>query len=233
MALTPQSNEAFLREVDDELRRDQMLSFWQRYGKLLIGAIILGLAAFGGFLFWQHRQAVAAGEQGEKLQAAFDQLAAGNDAQAAPALDALSKEKADGYRALALFAQGDEMLKKGDLRGAAAKFAAVAADAGMAKPFRDLAVIRQTAVEFDSLKPDVVIERLRPLTIPGSAWYGSAGELTAIARMKQGQNALAKQMFSQISKDPSVPEPIRQRAVQMAGVVGTAATPQNEGSPTK
>jgi hypothetical protein len=233
LALTPQSNEAFLREVDDELRRDQMLSFWQRYGKLLIGAIVLGLAAFAGFLYWQHRNVVAAGEQGERLQAAYDQLAAGSDAQAAPTLDALSKSKADGYRALALFAQGDEILAKGDTRGAAAKFAAVAADQSLAKPFRDLALIRQTSVEFDSLKPDVVIERLRPLTIPGSAWYGSAGELTAIARMKQGQTALAKQMFSQLGKDASVPEPIRQRAVQMAGLVGTGSTPQNEGSPTK
>lgn len=50
MALTPNTNEAFLREVDDELRRDQLLTFWERYGRALIGAIVVALALFGGYL---------------------------------------------------------------------------------------------------------------------------------------------------------------------------------------
>ena len=31
MAVTPHTDEAFLREVDEELRRDQLTSFWTRY----------------------------------------------------------------------------------------------------------------------------------------------------------------------------------------------------------
>ncbi|MCB8835158.1 hypothetical protein LJD42_26780, partial [Escherichia coli] len=75
MALTPNTNEAFLREVDDELRRDQLLTFWERYGRALIGAIVVALALFGGYLYWQHRKTVAAGVEGEKLQTAYDSLA--------------------------------------------------------------------------------------------------------------------------------------------------------------
>ena len=44
-----------------------------------------------------------------------------------------------GYRPLAKFTQADVLLQKNDLKGAAAKFAEIAADTGAAQPFRDLA----------------------------------------------------------------------------------------------
>src|SRR3546814_1541115 len=53
------------------------------------------------------------------------------------------------------------------LKGAAAKFASIAQDQSLAESFRDLALIRQTAAEYDSLKPDVVISRLRGLAVKG------------------------------------------------------------------
>lgn len=57
-----------MSEVDDELRRERLTSFWTRWG-LVIGAVLLiGLAAFGGYLYWQHRQHEQAGADGEQLQ---------------------------------------------------------------------------------------------------------------------------------------------------------------------
>ncbi len=225
MALTPQNNEAFLREVDEELRRDQALHVWRRYGKLLIGAIVLGLAAFAAFLFWQHRQNEAAGREGEQLQKAYDDLGAGDVKGASGQLATLAQSKRDGYRALAQFTQADILLQKNDLKAAAAKFAAVADDGSLAQPFRDLALIRQTTAEFDALKPDVVVERMRPLAVSGNPWLGSAGELMAAAYIRQGRRDLAGQTFARIAEDDGVPASLRQRAVQMAGAMGAGTTP--------
>mgnify|MGYP004536671173 CR=1 FL=1 len=226
MALNPHSDQAFLREVDEELRRDQLATVWERYGKLLIAAIVAGLVIFGGYLFWQHRRTVAAGEEGEKLQAAFQQIGSGQAAAAEKPLAELAGSSHDGIQALALFTQADVLLQRGDAKGAAAKFAAVAADTGMARPFRDLAVVRQTATEYDTLKPQVVIDRLRPLAVPGNAYFGSAGEMLAIAYLRAGQQPLAARLFAQIGANADVPETIRQRAVQMAGSMGVPAVPQ-------
>lgn len=220
MALTPNTNEAFLREVDDELRRDQLLTFWERYGRALIAAVVVGLALFAGFLYWQHRKTVAAGVAGEQLQIAYDSLAAQQPAKAAPVLADLAKSNRPGYSALARFTEADILLQKNDLKGAAAKFAAIAADTRVAQPFRDLALVRQTSAEFDTLKPQVVIERLRPIAVPTNAYFGSAGELLAIAYLDSGRRDLAGQLFSQLGSTESVPESIRQRAVQMAGTMG-------------
>jgi hypothetical protein len=223
VALTPQNNEAFLREVDDELRRDQAIHVWKRYGRAIIAAVVLALAALAAFLFWQHRQSVAAEREGEQLQQAFDSLAAQDTKAAAAPLAALSDSSRDGYRAAARFTQADVLLQKDDLRGAAAAFAKIAADTSLAQPYRDLAVIRQTSAEFDQLQPQVIVERMRPLAVTGGAWLGSAGELMAAAYLREGRRDLAGQTFARIAADSGVPSSLRQRAVQMAGVLETRA----------
>lgn len=233
MALTPQNNEAFLREVDEELRRDQALDFWRNYGRWVIVAIVVALIAFAGFLFWQHQRTKAAERDGEQLQQAYDSLGSGNATAAAKPLGALSTSSGDGYRALAAFTQADILLQKNDLKGAAAKFASIAGDAAIAQPFRDLALIRQTTAEFDTLKPDVVVNRLRVLAVAGNPWFGSAGELVAAAYLRLGRRDLAGQMFGRLAKNEDVPQSIRQRAVQMAGVLGVDAVAANEDTKTQ
>lgn len=228
MAVTPTNNDAFIREVDEELRRDQMAQFGKRWGIAAIVAVVVLLAAFGGYLYWQHHQQVVAGEEGETLQQAYDALAAEEPAKAAKPLATLAASSREGYRALALITQADVLLQKNDLKGAAKKFADVANDASLPQPFRDQALVRQTAAEFDTMTPQAVVERLRPLAVPGNPWFGSAGEMTAISYMRMNRADLAGTMFQKIGGDEGVPESIRQRAVQMAGAVGVDAVPQNE-----
>ena len=228
MAVPPKTDEAFLREVDEELRRDQLTDFWTRYGRWLIGGIVAALAVFAGVLYWQHHRAEAAGVQGEQLQAAFDQVGDGKVDAAAKPLQELATSGGDGYRASAKFTQADLLLRKNDLKGAAATFAGIAADTSLAQPFRDLALIRQTSAEFDTVKPDVVINRLRPLAIKGNPWFGSAGELVAAAYLRMNRADLAGPIFAGIAREETVPGTIRQRAVQMAGVLGIDAVDQPE-----
>ncbi len=72
MALTPTdkrsaSDEAFLREVDDAVRAGDLENFWKRYGRWLAIALFVGLAAFGGWIYWQNQQTAAAEKQGEQF----------------------------------------------------------------------------------------------------------------------------------------------------------------------
>ena len=91
MAIKPVSNETFYREVDEELRRDQMAGFWKRYGRWMVVGVVLLLAAIAGFLYWQqHKQEKAAG-QGETLIAAFEEAQARKTKEATAKLDTLAR----------------------------------------------------------------------------------------------------------------------------------------------
>ncbi|URW76162.1 tetratricopeptide repeat protein [Sphingomonas donggukensis] len=227
MALTPQPNEAFLREVDEELRKDQAVALWKRWGKIAIAVVLAALAALAGWLWWQQHRVNVAGEQGERFNQAIDALGADQDAKAQPILADLAKSGTQGYAVMAAFTEADLLLKKDDLKGAAAKFAGIAGDTGVAQPLRDLALVRQTSAEYDTLQPQVVIDRLRPLAVKGQPWFGSAGEMTAVAHLRMGRRDLAGRMFGEIAADEQVPQSIRQRAVQMAGVLGVDAVDQS------
>lgn len=233
MALTPQNSDAFLREVDEELRREQLLNFWKRWGRLIAVAIGLFLLAFGAFLWWQNHKTVVAGRQGEKLTGALDQLGRDQTAQAVPTLQQLAKSDRPGYSAAAQMALGAIEAQKNDLKGAASTFAAMAHDESLGQPYRDLALIRQTALEFDSLPPDTIIARLKPLAVQGNPWFGSAAELTAAAEMKAGRSKEAGQLFAAIAADPGAPATLRSRAVQVAGLLGVEATLAPEQSLTR
>lgn len=223
MALPPQKEDAFFREVDEELRRDQLGNVWRRYGLILLGLVVLGLAAFGGYLWWQAERHKSIGLASEQLTAALDQLAEGKTAQAEAALATMSNDKHVGYRAIAKLALAARKLENGDNAGASAAYAEVAADTALAQPFRDLALIRGTSAVFDTLKPETVIERLKPLAVAGNPWFGSAAEMTAVAWLKLNKPEKAGVIFKAITQDPQVPDSIRARAVRVAGALGVDA----------
>ena len=227
MAIKPVENETFYREVDEELRRDQLKTTWQRYGVWIIAAAILFLAAVAGFLYWQHRQQEQAGKTGEALTAIFDDVTAGKSKGVEPRLDAIAKEGGPGYRAAALLTKADLAVGQGNIPAAIAAFRQVAEDEDLPAPYRELALIRQTAAEYDRLQPGVVIQRLQPLAVAGNPWFGSAGEMVALAYLKQQKNADAARIFAAIAKDESIPASIRSRSVQMAGALGVDAVQQS------
>lgn len=227
LAVTPQNNEAFLREVDEELRKDQALRFWTSYGRWVIGAVVAGLLAFGGYLFWQNQQQRQAAKDSEAYTAVTEKLGTGDTKSVGTPLADLAKTNG-GYAPLAIFLEADLLLAKNDLKGAAAKFAQVAGNTRIAKPLRDLALVRQTSAEYDTLKPEVVIARLKPLAVKGEPWFGSAGEMVAVAYLQQNKNDQAGALLGQIARDPDVPQSLKDRTAQLAGALGVDAVVQFE-----
>ena len=215
--------DVFMREVDDALREDQLKDALQRHGRLAIALLIGLLVALGGWLWWREHQQAVAGEAGEKLIVALDQVEAGRLTSGYADLEPLAKDGPEGARAAARLMQAGIALEQGNRAQAAKLFAEVAADGGTPRPYRDVATIREVATTFDTLPPATVIARLKPLAVPGNPWFGSAGELVGAAYLKQGRNDLAGALFAQIAKDETVPATLRARTRQLAGLLGVDA----------
>lgn len=210
----------FMREVDEALREDQLMIFLQKYGLVIVGVIVLGLAAFGGWLVYQNSLEEAAGVKSEEFISALDAEKRGNIDGAITALQSLKEAEQPGYRALARVGEAGLLAQQGKAAESQKSFAAIAADESLPKEFRDLALVRQTLAEFDTLPPAKVIERLKPLAVPGSPYFSSAGEMVAIAHLKMDKPDLAGPIFAELAKDKSAPPTMRDRAGQMAGLLG-------------
>jgi hypothetical protein len=150
----------------------------------------------------------------------MDKLRAGQAKEGRAKLAKLVTAEQPGYRAMALMVEANLLGEEGKTKDAIAIYAKVVKDSSLPQTFRDLALIRQTSAEFDTLAPQTVVDRLKPLATPGHAWFGSAGELTALAYMKMGKDNLAGPIFAKIAKQEGVPQSLRSRAQQMAGALG-------------
>lgn len=237
MALRPDEGETFLREVDEELRRDQMNRFVKRYGWAIVSLFVLIMGGLGGWIWWQNHRQEAVGQEGETLASALDSLEAGNRNAAAPKIAELENSAVPGYRAAALFARANSQTAAGNAPAAIATLSAIAANEEFDEVYRQAALVRQTQLQFDTLPPQQVVQRLRPLARPGSAWLGSAGEMLGVAYLKLHRPDLAGPVFGAIGRDTNVPDSLRQRAIQMAGSLGVnveePAAPGAAGAPAQ
>ena len=209
-----------MREVDEAVRQDEAAEFARRYGILIAVLVVLALAAFGGWLWWQGHREDKLERGSEQFIQALDQLDAGNTAAADAQLAPIAKRGTPAASAGAKMLQAGILEQKGDKAGAAKAFLAIADDKDAPEAYRNLAAIRGVSNSFDSMKPEDVIARLKPLAAPGNPWFGSAGELVAMAYLKQGKKDLAGPLFASIAKDKDVPQSLQTRARQMAGVLG-------------
>ena len=224
MALPTDSSDPFFREVEENYRREQLENFGKKYGIWIAAALILVLAAIGGWLYWQNRQQEQAALQSEELSRIYADIAAGQMETVPQRLEQLEDSDNEVVRASALLTQAAVALEANERDAAIASYRELAEDNGMAQVYRDVATLRLTTLEFDTLQPEQIIARLQPLAQPGQPWFGSAGELTAFAHMRQGQNEQAGRLFAAIAADRQVPESIRSRAVQIAGTLGADAS---------
>jgi hypothetical protein len=211
--------DVLLREVDEAVRKDEMSGAVRKYGVAAGLAAVVGLAAFGGYLFWQDHREGQRGEQSELLVTALDKLDAGQVRRADEELAPLA-EGEGGLATVARLTRAAIALQDGKPSEATALYDAVATDTSAPQPYRDLATVRSVAAQFDALPPQQVIDRLKPLAVPGAAWFGSAGELVAMAYIKQGKRDLAGPLLAEISKDETVPQSLRSRTRQLAGLLG-------------
>ncbi len=226
MALSPgQTPESFIREVDENLRRSQAENFAKRYGKLLIGLAVLFLAAVGGFLYWRAEQAKQAAANSEALFGVLRDVGSPAGASAPQRLERIAANANDSMAATARLTRAALLIENGDRNAALAQYREIAADKGVPQTYRDAATVRLTQMEFDALKPDEVVSRLQPLAVKDGAWYGSAGEMTAMAMLKAGRRAEAGRLLTAIAADKNVPPSIRGRAEQLGQSLLLPAAP--------
>ncbi len=190
------------REIDEELRRDNLLKLWQRYGKYVIGVAVLAIVIAGGLVAWRDHQASERRAQGERYSSALALARAGKDGEAAK-LFAVLAEEGGGYSLLAAFEKAELLAKSGDKKAAVAAYDELAGASGIDPEFRDLAVllsVMRGARRTSDAK--AAIERLQPLTASGNPWRASALDLTAAAKLKAGDRGGALAIYKAARRRP-------------------------------
>ncbi len=206
------------REIDEELRRDNLLKLWQRYGKYIIVVAVLAVLVAGGIVAWRDHQASERHAQAARYSSALTLIREGKDAEAARLFARLSQE-GGGYGVLAAFEEAELLAKTGDKKGAIAAYDRLAATSGIDPEFRDLAVLLSVMHAFPDADAKTLMERLQPLAQSGNPWRASALDLTAAAKLKSGDRDGAREIYQKLADDLTAPQALRARAAEMAAAL--------------
>lgn len=213
-------DDPFLREVDEEYRRDVFRKFLRDWGRWLLLAVGVGLVALAGVLFWREQTARSREAVTEKLVSAFRAIEAGNSAAADAPLAEVRAAGSPGQRALAAVAEAGLAALRSEPEKAIGLLQAVAADASVAQPLRDLATVKALRLQADSLPPEDILARARPWLEGDSPWFPAVAEIAAAAHLRGGREAEAAALFLRLARTAEAPETQRARAEQMAAMLG-------------
>ncbi len=206
------------REIEEELRRDNLLKLWRRYGKYVIAAVVLALVIAGLVVAWRDYRASQRHAEAARYSAALTLVREGKDAEAAKLFGELAHD-GGGYGMIAAFEQAQLLAKSGDRSGAVAAYDRLAAASDIAPEFREVAVLLSVMQSFSDADAKTVIERLRPLTASGNPWRANALDLTAAATLKAGDREGARKIYQQLADDLAAPQALRARAAEMAAAL--------------
>jgi len=213
------ADDNFIREVNEEFRKEKLHALWDRYGAAVIALVVLivvGTAAYVGYRYWDETRANRSGD-------AYSQaLALAGSGKSEEALAAFAQLEKDGYGAYPLLARMRAATVKadsGDVAAAVADFDAVAADGKIASVLRDMARLRAALLLVDHGSFADVSSRVEPLTGDTNPLRHSAREALGLAAWKDGKKADALKLFDQIVADEAAPRGVRERATMMAGLI--------------
>jgi len=222
-------NDTLLREVDEELRRERMEKFWNRYGTYVLAAAGLFVFLVGGFKYLEARDKAAAEAAGTQFESAVALAKSGKADDANAAFSALASSDNAGYAALAELKMAGALVKAGKPQDALTAFDKLAKKPGvdpLITGFAQLqgAALRAGEADFTELK-----NRLTPLMADGSAWK--------MAAIKAGKLIEARIALAPLLADPrlsrTASERIRTAMSAIAAMESSkpsAAAPESAGA---
>lgn len=220
------NDDSFFREVNEELRSDQLKNAWTRYGKIAIGvavAIVIGTAGWRGYEYWDNHNS---SQSGDRFIAALTLASEGKNDEALSALGAIEKDGTGAYPVLAKMRAASVQQAKGDAAAAVEIYRQVGNDNAAPQAVRDLAKMRAAFILVDTGTYDQVAAEAEILSAQGHVLSNSAREALGLSAYKAGNMPQAKQWFQQIANDAAAPRNVANRAqIMLDNIAATGKAP--------
>jgi hypothetical protein len=219
------SDRDFFREVDEAVRQDRYKALWDRYGVYAMAAaalLVIGVAGYKGWNYWQEREAATAGAQ---FTEALSLMEGSDSGKAKDILNTLVAKGPAGYKTLARFQLAASDAKAGKTDEAVAAYDALSTDSSVDQVLRGYATLQAAALRLDKAATAEMERRLKPLVDSDSAWKYSARALLGLSAYRQNNMREAEKQFSALLGDSGTPPNLRETADMMVAlIVGSPQT---------
>ncbi|MBL8686412.1 MAG: tetratricopeptide repeat protein [Alphaproteobacteria bacterium] len=208
-----------LREIEEDLRREQMNKIWKKYGQWLLWLIVLVIASTIGIVWWQHESQRQQEERAQLFYQIQQSITTNSAADIEPAV-AVLQEKEDGYAILSKMVLAQSFEKQEKFDSALDVYKNIINTSNLHDPYRQLAVVRFSllVLQLPNAEQSLITEAVTLLNSTNSVenvFYWTSRELEVFYALKQGQFVEAKQKIIAVVDSPNVPVGMRRRLTEL------------------
>ena len=198
-------------EVNEELRRQQLKSIWDRFGIYVIGFAVLIVLSVGGNEIMNYLNNRLSQRESIAFDNALTLIEEGNDSTGLDQLIKLTESKT-GYKGLAFFRLSSESLSNGNHQEAIDYLKKASLDKTLTNSLRVFAKIKAGLILVDNGNVSEVDVLLGEVIENGGPFSFHAKEILAFALINDGRDLEAQEIFQEIANDASAPPVLARRA---------------------
>lgn len=205
-------SEAFIREIEEEVRREKLTNIWKQYGSWILGGlggVVLLVALWQWYVTYQVDRVQSAGG---KFYESLQLLSGDKESDGVSGLEQVVKEGTPAYAALAKMRLAAVQRTAGKNDEALALYTAVADDTSVDRLLSSFASLQIASLKVDDGTWTEVQNRLNDLADESSPWRYSARELLGVAAFKHKKWGDARQAYTRILIDQAAPQALKLRA---------------------
>ena len=203
--------DSFIDEVSEEVRRDRLFGYFQRYG-WIAGLLIFGLVGITAYNEW-NRSEVEKVEQA-RGDALLTALNLENDAEISVAINAIAVQDSNNIVANFLAAGFDEVKAAELLNG-------VISNINQPKFIQDLARLK-LAITPDAVSQDEAVLILMDLSAPGGFYRNVATEILVALELERGNLEVALAILQSHVQDAEASQAQVQRMGELIVALGSS-----------
>ena len=224
----------FIREVDEDYRRERLVRFLSRFS---IPLVVLAVAIIVGAGVWRYtidRRQVSAEADNALYEKAELLAKQGKGEEAEKAFAAIAASGPAGYAMLARM-RVMALRAAHDPEAAAKGYDDIANDGAIAESMRDTARTRGAYLRVDIEDAKTFEQRYGRFSVPGFSFRNAVRELLAVSALKANDTASAGKYLDQIIGDPLATGALRNRAEAFRALVaaGPATAMTSPAPPAK
>ncbi len=212
--------DAFLREVEEDLKNESLKKLWDKYGVfvvIFVAAALTIAVSYESIKSWYIRRA-------ENWANAYSvALALQNQGKYQESIDALNmiiNKNFGAYAPLAKMQQVNVLLDSGKQDLALDKLQELIADKKFPSQLRDVAIIKLASFKQDDAPRNEIEQILSPIiSQPDNSWYAMAQYMLAAISIRDGDKEQAKGIYDGLLKNNNVSEEFKNKIKDILSVL--------------
>ena len=211
--VNPELTDAFIQEVDEDVKNDNLKVLWDKYGLLIIAFVVLAVSAAISFDKLQAWKILRNQNRTENYMAAAQLQPDSHETIAA--LQQISTDNQGLYSDFAKLQIANVLLAENKQEEAFAALEKLAADKQVNEEVKNIALVKLATYQVDSLSYEEFAELVKPLLTEQNSWTPAVQDLLAMSAIKNGNIEDAQEIYNKILKIKDLPESFRNRVQDM------------------